>query len=1822
MIRSNPIKNRKEWDALREAAAQNPGKFHGDIAKREIYWFEATLGAWIKKVDGPKSWVGYDAKTGAVHGHLSYSADHEPWTRALNDDNAPFYRWFEGGRTNACFNEVDAHVMSGHGDEVAFIFEGDRWDSSLNAGRGGPVVQKKITRKQLLFEVARYAVLLKDLGLKKGDCIALNMPNILEQIYFIEAAKRLGVIYTPVFGGFSAKTLSDRIHDAGAKVVITTDGAYRNAVVVPFKEAYTDKALDDYVPGDDALRTVTKTLAQLKIEPALVTLINDAAERAIKGEITIERSDVMRGIGNALEKISTWDAATKSRVRTAVAEALVASPQRVQNVVVVKHTANPDLAWRSGRDVWAHELLAQATKKLIGSQKENDVLAQPTDQFIRTVYAQVPCEIVDADFPLFIIYTSGSTGKPKGVVHTHGGYVAGIAHTMRVSFDINPNGGDVMYVVADPGWITGQSYLISAALTTRTTSIIAEGSPLFPHAGRFASIIERYKVNIFKAGSTFLKAVASDPEHVADVKNYDVSTLRVATFCAEPTSPAIQQFAMDLLCRQYINSYWATEHGGIVLTHFYGNHDFKLKADARTFPLPWIFADVWVPTQSYNVENQSRYDYRSAEGDEKGEIVITKPYPYMARTVWGDAENVGKESWRGDLARWVQIYWNRWAKPGTNGREAQWAYTQGDFACRYDDGGLSLHGRSDDVINTSGHRIGTEEIEGAILKDKQINPKSPVGNTIVVGAPHKEKGTVPVAFILTNKAKKLSLDDERRLTSLVREEKGAVAVPAGYICVSQFPETRSGKYMRRFLKSLLEGEPLGDTSTLRNPESLKEIEAAITKWQAKMQLEDEQQILQVQATLRVEYHHVTPQAKLAVLTIDKPPVNALDERALDELNTVIEHLARRSDIKAVVLTGAGTKSFVAGADIRQFLEEMQSAEDVLPLPNKAAQATRRLERMNKPVIAAINGLALGGGNEFQMAAHYRIAEPTAKFGQPEINLHLIPGYGGTQRLPRLLQAKHGLDGMIAAAEIILGGRTVDADRAVELGLIHEVSEQTDALSRATELARQYILEGTGPVAQAMNERLQQNEEWEKPSSLPAGFESHAEIKRLITQAKHAGRELSVKWALEAIRHGYEHGLKSGLEREGQLFAEAVVHQQGGKHGIQAFFDKKSAPLPTRTNTKLHYARTHEKELIAQGRLLATGAPFFPGITKIPAFQYAALIEKNATSGVAVHGDPSEAEVTRVIPVPEPQANEALLFMLNSEINFNDIWAITGVPVSPFDSHDEDWHVTGSGGLALVAKIGSELKSEGRVKVGDLVAVFSGQSQLLSPIAGLDPMFAEQQIQGYETPDGSHQQFMIAQGPQLFHKLPDLTMEAAGSYILNLCTIYRALFTTLGIEPGKTMFVEGAATGTGLEAVKAASKNRVAVTGLVSSADRAQVVIENGGTGAINRKDPKIENIFTRIPAEPDQWAQWEKDGAAFVESFKKQNGGRLADYAISHAGETAFARSFQLLEKNGILTFYGASSGYHFTFIGKPGAERPATMLERVRLTAGESVLVFYGSENGSALDAVGLECIEAARELGARMVVCAATDTQREFVKSMGFGEAVRGVFSIQELKRREGEQFIWPKTMPPLPDPKRETTAFKEAVRWYQESVFKPFASQVGALLKTPDNPRGYPDLVIERAGQDTLALSSMLVKPFTGRVVFTEDLGDKRFSFYAPQVWMRQRRIYMPTANIWGTHLSNAYEVQRMNDMISAGLLSVSEPAVVEFADVGACHQEMWENKHRASNCVMNHAVPQLGLKTKDELYQAWSMKLAEARAHESAQQPTATKKRHPESSPPAS
>ncbi|MFT7287904.1 MAG: acrylyl-CoA reductase (NADPH)/3-hydroxypropionyl-CoA dehydratase/3-hydroxypropionyl-CoA synthetase [Halieaceae bacterium] len=1768
----------------RREASIEPGRYHGAIAARELHWHDGQ--DWVRR-SSAGSWEGLAVGDDALQS-VRHPEGWMPWQQALDDSAAPFYRWYVGAHTNACFNEVDRHVLGGRGSKTAIIFEGDRWDPSLNDGRGGPVFEVAISYRRLLLETVLRAEVLSKLGLSRGDRIAFNLPNILDQIYYTEAAKRLGIIYTPVFGGFSAKTLSDRIYDAGAQVVITADGGYRNAELVPYKESFTDQALDNFIPRKSAIAAFEAVLSQFSLGAVSAQLLA-AVSDGLAGEITIERSDLMRELGIALSAQNSLGAETSADLRTSVARELAGVEHIVSAVVVVRYTGQEIV--KQTRDLWSEDLLRAATGEVLcaaGLDSIEELNGIPDRDFCRALCASHPALPVPADWPLFIIYTSGSTGKPKGVVHTHGGWLAGVAHTMRMVFDASED--DCMYVVGDLGWITGQSYLLAAPLALGMCTLIAEGSPLFPHAGRFASIIERHRASIFKAGSTFLKAVMTDPASVKDLAVYDMQSLKVATFCAEPVSPVVQQFAMDRICKRYINSYWATEHGGIVFSCPWGEHE-PLTADTRTWPLPWIQAEVRIATETDSAGHATQW--RRAEVGEKGELVITQPYPYLARTIWGDAENLDSDDWRGDLQRFSSVYFQRWSKG--------LAYTQGDYARSHADGAFTLHGRSDDVINVSGHRIGTEEIEGAILRDKTLRTDSPLGNAVVVGAPHDEKGETPVAFLIAAPGARLGDDDFARLQGLVRSEKGATAVPSDFLVVPAFPETRSGKYMRRTLRAILLDEPLGDLSTLRNPEVVEEISRIVARWKSFGQLSQAREIVQNYRYLRLETHELVTGRFAALLLIDSPPVNSLNERSLDELNTVLQHLAQQPHIEGLVISGAGS-AFVAGADVKELLEVGEAGDlaSAQTPPNAAHTAFSALENLPKPVIAAVNGPALGGGCELVLACACVVAGSHARFAQPEINLNLLPGYGGTQRLTRRLYQRRGQDGLLEAVRLITSGRSIDAEEARQAGLVDYLvpGEGKGVVETAFALLREQLCGGNS-LDEAMSRHGDYLASREEPLPLEDALYEDPRLAPTLAQLTAGGRGHCLKRIIDVINFGARHGQSAGLRYEAKRFAEAVCDPLSGPPGIRAFLERRSAALPIKyLPVPPDAEQTVRLSLQEEGNLLPLDAPFFPGITPVPNYQYGMGVSKRSDNGEPAHADPAIAEKLLVFPTPTPGPTEALVYVLASEMNFNDIWAITGIPVSPFDARDADLQITGSGGVALIARLGEELVREGRLCIGDMVTIYSGQSELLSPDQGLDPMAADFRIQGYERNDGSHAQFLVVQGPQLHPKLPGLTIEEAGSYGLTLGTIHRALFTTLGIKPKRRLFVEGAATGTGFDCLRTARQSGLTVVGMVSSAERGQRVCAFGGA-ALNRKDPRWQHIFTPVPEDPAQWDKWESAGADFVAEANRQAQGNI-DYVVSHAGENAFPRSFQLLGDGGVLAFYGASSGYRFSFMGKPGSATPAEMFDRAELRAGNSVLVIYGpgAEDG-IVDRVAIEAIEVGCSLGAQLAVLTDNAAQREFVSSLGFGMRLGGVVSLDSIARRLGDDFDPPGPFPALPDPFSEAEAFKEAVRRFSDRTLKPIGSAIAPFLRNTLDRRGLPDVVFERANRDGLGLASALVKPNLGKVVYAEDLAGTRLSFYAPQVWMRQRRILMPSAEIRGTHLNTAREFAELQERIAGGMIDVIPPVNIDLCDIAEAHQAMWENRHAGANYVATHALPRPGLKTRDELYRAWTLREAEKR-----------------------
>jgi acrylyl-CoA reductase (NADPH)/3-hydroxypropionyl-CoA dehydratase/3-hydroxypropionyl-CoA synthetase len=604
-----------------------------------------------------------------------------------------------------------------------------------------------------------------------------------------------------------------------------------------------------------------------------------------------------------------------------------------------------------------------------------------------------------------------------------------------------------------------------------------------------------------------------------------------------------------------------------------------------------------------------------------------------------------------------------------------------------------------------------------------------------------------------------------------------------------------------------------------------------------------------------------------------------------------------------------------------------------------------------------------------------------------------------------------------------------------------------------------------------------------------------------------------------------------------------------------------------------------------GAVLPLGAPFRPGLDPLPQYAEAWAVVKDRW-GRPAHAEPRRAFQRVRVPVPEIGPNDALGYVLYAGLTYNTLFAARGVPVSVFDMHDRDLHVPGSGAVVLVAAVGSEVAREGRLKVGELRVVYPGISDLLSPRAGEDPMHADFRIQGYETPDGTFAQFVRCQAPQLLAHSERLTLPEGSSFMLDLETVYKALFDVARLAPDERVFVEGAAGGTGLFAVACAVLRGARATGLVSTEEKGRLVLSRGAQAYINRKLPELAAIFTPVPTGRRDRAAWSGAGQRFIAWVRERNRGALMDVVVSSVGRDLFGRMIDLLAPGGRLVFYGATSGYTLTFVGKPGAERAGEMFRRAGLRPNQGVLVYYGA--GGVEDAVALDALGAAVHAGARVVAVTTRDAQAARLQS---ALKLTGIVSLEALGRAPG--FQWPETMP---DYDLDPDAFRD----YQDHTLKPFGQAVGRLLATPDNPRGNPDLVVERAGQDTLGVSTFLARPHTGRIVYLESTADHRLSFYAPNVWMHQKRVLFPTFSILGSHLSNADQAEQVVRLIDAGALTIHPPAVHAWDEFVEIHQAMHENRHAGTMTVRVGAPAALdGARNARAVFEEWGSRFLESK-----------------------
>jgi acetyl-CoA synthetase len=440
--------------------------------------------------------------------------------------------------------------------------------------------------------------------------------------------------------------------------------------------------------------------------------------------------------------------------------------ESLKSIVVVKRTG-VDAPMREGRDHWYHELLDKAAD-------------------------ECPAEPHDAEHPLYILYSSGSTAKPKGILHTTGGYLTAVAYTHKVVFDLKPE-SDVFWCSADVGWVTGHSYIAYAPLANGATSVMFEGAPDYPDKDVWWEIIQRYGVTIFYTAPTAIRACmkwgAEYPE------KHDLSSLRLLGTVGEPINPKAWLWYHTVIGGErcpIVDTWWQTETGQILISPLPGITETK--PGSATRPLPGIDAAV--------------LDESSGEeaGTERGLLVLRKPWPGMLRTLYKDDD------------RFVETYWDKF------GRDI---YTVGDAARRDDDGYFWIIGRVDDVLNVSGHRMSTAEIESAIVSHEKV------AEAAVIGQTDEDTGQAVTAFV-TLGAEHGDGDDQlvQDIREHVAKRIGKLARPKRIIWADDLPKTRSGKIMRRLLRDIAEGREMGDVTTLRDPAVMEQLEGKVKERQS------------------------------------------------------------------------------------------------------------------------------------------------------------------------------------------------------------------------------------------------------------------------------------------------------------------------------------------------------------------------------------------------------------------------------------------------------------------------------------------------------------------------------------------------------------------------------------------------------------------------------------------------------------------------------------------------------------------------------------------------------------------------------------------------------------------------------------------------------------------------------------------------------------------------------------------------------------------------------------------------------------------------------
>jgi acetyl-CoA synthetase len=609
------------------------------------------------------------------------------WHTTLDTSDAPFWKWFVGGKLNVSYNCVDRHLAQ-YKNKAAFIWVPEPEDAP-------PVA---LTYQELYSKVNEMAALLRDFcGLKTGDRVTLHLPMNLELPITMLACARLGVIHSVVFGGFSGEACGIRIADSGSHILITMDGYYRNG-----------KLIDHKVNADIAVRTAEKE-------------------------------------GQKVDKVLVW--------------------RRFPD------KSASDTPMVKGRDFVVNEVL-------------KDYAGRRVDPVS-----------MDAEAPLFLMYTSGTTGRPKGCQHRTGGYLAYVTGTSKYIQDIHPT--DVYWCFADIGWITGHSYIVYGPLALAATSVMYEGVPTYPDAGRPWRIAERLGVNIFHTSPTTIRMLRKLGPDEPKKYNYHFKCM---TTVGEPIEPEAWRWYYRTVGKgeaAITDTWWQTENGGFLCSTKPALD--AMKPGSAGPGMPGIYPVIYD-------ENGNEIPAGSGKA---GNICIRNPWPGMFQTIWGDRD------------RYVKQYYAKYCKNTKSKDWRDWPYFAADGAVQAADGYYRILGRVDDVINVAGHRLGTKELESACLT------VSEVAEAAVVPVVDEIRGRVPEVYVALKPGVSASKEIHDKVVHAIETTIGKIARPKEVRIVPDMPKTRSGKIMRRVLAAISNTMDTGDVSTLANPDVVEQIRQAV-----------------------------------------------------------------------------------------------------------------------------------------------------------------------------------------------------------------------------------------------------------------------------------------------------------------------------------------------------------------------------------------------------------------------------------------------------------------------------------------------------------------------------------------------------------------------------------------------------------------------------------------------------------------------------------------------------------------------------------------------------------------------------------------------------------------------------------------------------------------------------------------------------------------------------------------------------------------------------------------------------------------------------------